>query len=424
MESYNNEFDRRPDETAAPSIRVVKVTRIWPIILAAVLATVATASLCFFVFLAGRINGTAVPEGTPAWESKLTQIHDLVDQYFIGELDEDKLADAAASGMIEGLDDEWSYYITAADYSSYLETVSNSYVGIGVTITVEDIKQGLMITDVTPDSPAYAAGLEIGDLVLAVEGVPIMDGSENALDLAETKNRVRGQEGTDVTLTVSHNGVERDVTITRAKIKTINVSWEMLEGQLALIRIRNFEQDASKDTIAAIKEARAQGAVGLIFDVRYNPGGYKHELVKILDFLLPEGPLFRSVDYNGKESVEYSDASYLDMPMVVLCNYESYSAAEFFPAALQEYHAATIIGEQTYGKGRFQTAMKLDDGSAINISIGQYTTPNGVSLVGKGITPDILVELSDAQKRDLYYNRLDKAEDAQLQKAIEVLKAQ
>ena len=417
MDSFNNNSEFRTQ----PSVQVVTRTRVWPIILAALLATIATFTVCFFIFFANRLKTPKVEEGSSVWEHKLDQIQKLVDQYFIGEVDEEKLADAAASGMIKGLDDEWSYYISADDYESYLEAATNSYVGIGVTITSENVAKGLQIIDVSPDSPAYAAGLENGDLILAVEGVRVLDGSDEALDLSETKNRVRGKEGTSVTLTISHNGVERDVTITRAKIKTINVTWEMLDGNLALIRIRNFEQDAAKDSIAAIEAAKTKGAVGLIFDVRYNPGGYKHELVKLLDYLLPKGPLIRSVDYNGKENVDYSDASFLDMPMVVLCNYESYSAAEFFPAALQEYHAATIIGEQTYGKGRFQTSMKLDDGSAINISVGQYTTPNGVSLVGKGITPDIIVELSDEQKKDLYYNLLDKADDAQLQKAIEVL---
>jgi len=418
MDSFNN----NSEFCTQPSVQVVTRTRVWPIILAALLATIATFTVCFFIFFANRLKTPKVEEGSSVWEHKLDQIQKLVDQYFIGEVDEEKLADAAASGMIKGLDDEWSYYISADDYASYQEAATNSYVGIGVTITSENVAKGLQIIDVSPDSPAYAAGLENGDLILAVEGVRVLDGSDEALDLSETKNRVRGKEGTSVTLTISHNGVERDVTITRAKIKTINVTWEMLDGNLALIRIRNFEQDAAKDSIAAIEAAKTQGAVGLIFDVRYNPGGYKHELVKLLDYLLPEGPLFRSVEYNGEENVDYSNAAFLDMPMVVLCNYESYSAAEFFPAALQEYHAATIIGEQTYGKGRFQTSMKLDDGSAINISIGQYTTPNGVSLVGKGITPDILVELSEEQKKDLYYSRLDKADDAQLQKAIEVLK--
>ena len=157
--------------------------------------------------------------------------------------------------------------------------------------------------------------------------------------------------------------------------------------------------------------------------MRFNPGGYKHELVALLDYLLPEGPLFRSVDYKGRESVDSSDAAYLDMPMAVLVNYESYSAAEFFAAALQEYGAASVVGVQTYGKGRFQTVFELDDGSAINLSIGQYTTPKGVSLVGQGITPDYVVELSEEQRLDLYYSRLDRADDAQLQKAVEVLTA-
>ena len=431
MEPFYNDYERSPE---AP-VRVVTKTRVWPIVVAAVIASLATLAGCFIGiglgFRSNRENITPQPtkpavqtsSDTEAWENKLSQIKDMIDVYFIGDVDEGKLADAAAAGMIDGLGDEWSYYISAEDYAAYEESVTNSYVGIGVTITTENVEKGVEIVDVTPNSPAFAAGLEIGDLILAVEGVPVLDGSEEAIDLSEAKNRVRGEEGTDVTITVSHNGEARDVVITRAKIKTVNVTLEMLDNGLALIRISNFEQDAAKDAIAAIEEARGRGAKALIFDVRFNPGGYKHELVKLLDYLLPEGPLFRSIDYRGKESVDQSDAAFLDMPMAVLVNYESYSAAEFFPAALQEYGAATIIGEQTYGKGRFQTAMKLDDGSAINISIGQYTTPNGVSLVGKGITPDILVELTDEQKRDLYYSRLDKVDDDQLKKAVEVLTA-
>lgn len=438
----NNDYQypQAREPWAPTQVQIVKETRIWPIVLASVLTALVTFAVCISL-LAGRSqnsgNSTAAIPGeiivnpsqdsddphSDAWSKKLSQIKAYLDVYYIGDVDEEKLADAAAAGMIEGIDDEWSYYISADEYASYLESATNSYVGIGVTISAENVDKGIEIVDVTPDSPAYYAGLEIGDLIVAVEGVPVLDGSPEAIDITETKNRVRGAEGTDVTITVSHEGEVRDVTITRARIKTVNVTWEMLDSSLGYIRIRNFEQGAAEDTKAAITAVRKQGATGIIFDVRYNPGGYKHELVDILDYLLPEGPLFRSVDYSGRENVDMSDAEFLDMPMAVLVNYDSYSAAEFFAAALQEYEAAVVVGEQTYGKGRFQTVFDLSDGSAINISIGQYTTPNGVSLVGQGITPDHVVELTDEQKADLYYSRLEQEDDDQLQKAIEVLTA-
>ena len=432
----NNQYEYNREPWEQPT-RVVTRTRIWPIVLTAVGTALITLMLCI-VFLGGRTNGSKRPSPTkPAEESgsssgqeeaqkenyadKLEEIKEYIDAYFIGEVDEGQLADKAAAGMIEGLDDEWSYYIPAEEYASYIESVTNSYVGIGVTITSEGVEKGLLVKDVTPESPAYRAGMEIGDLITAVEGVPVLDGSEEAIDLIETKNRVRGPEGTQVTITVVHEGVARDLTITRETIKMVNVTGQSLDNGLYYIRIGNFEQDAAKDTIAKIEEAKAQGAKGIIFDVRYNPGGYKRELVELLDYLLPAGPLFRSLDYAGRESVDNSDEKYLDLPMAVLVNYNSYSAAEFFGAALQEYEAAAIVGQQTYGKGRFQTAFELSDGSAINISIGQYTTPMGVSLVGKGITPDFVVELSEEEEADLYYGRLSFEEDDQLQKAIEVL---
>lgn len=436
----NNQYEYNQEPWEQP-VRVVTRTRIWPILLAAAGTALITLLLCV-AFLGGRREEPRRPSPTkPAGETgsaspreesreepqeeqyadKLEEIKAYIDAYFIGEIDEGKLADKAAAGMIEGLDDEWSYYIPADEYASYIESVTNSYVGIGVTITSEGVEKGLLVKDVTPESPAYRAGIVIGDLITAVEGVPVLDGSEESIDLAETKNRVRGPEGTQVTITVVHEGEARELTITRETIKMVNVTGQSLDNGLYYIRIGNFEQDAAKDTIAAIEEALDQGAKGIIFDVRYNPGGYKRELVQLLDYLLPAGPLFRSLDYAGRESVDNSDEKYLDLPMAVLVNYNSYSAAEFFGAALQEYDAAVIVGQQTYGKGRFQTAFELSDGSAINISIGQYTTPMGVSLVGKGITPDHVVELEEQEEADLYYGLLAFEDDDQLQKAIEVL---
>ena len=238
----------------------------------------------------------------------------------------------------------------------------------------------------------------------------------------ETKKRVRGEEGTDVTLTILRGDEEFDVVVTRASIKTINVTYELMDD-IGYIRIRNFEEHCAEDSIQAIKDLQRQGAKGIVFDLRFNPGGLKSELVTLLDYLLPEGPLFRSESYDGRESVDKSDARHLDLPMAVLVNVDSYSAAEFFAAAMQEYGAATIVGTQTYGKGYFQTTHLLADGSAIHISTGKYYTPNGVSLVGVGITPDKVLELTEEEYADLYYGRLAHEDDIQLQEALSCVKS-
>ena len=189
-----------------------------------------------------------------------------------------------------------------------------------------------------------------------------------------------------------------------------------------LYTIENFDGRCAQETIAAIEELLTQGAEKLILDVRNNPGGYKSELCKILDYLLPEGPLFRSEYYDGSTQVDSSDADCLEIPMAVLVNSESISAAEFFAAALAEYEAATVVGQQTIGKGYFQNAYELSDGSAVGLSIGKYTTPNGVSLTGVGITPDVVVEVDEALFRQIYYGQIAWNEDPQILAAVEVLK--
>ena len=199
------------------------------------------------------------------------------------------------------------------------------------------------------------------------------------------------------------------------------VSYELLENAIGYIKINNFDSNCARDTLVAIDALREQGAQSLIFDLRFNPGGMKDELLKVLDYLLPEGPLFTSVDYLGNEYTDYSDENSLDMPMAVLVNGDSYSAAEFFAAALQEYNAATVVGTQTCGKGNYQQTFRLSDGSAVAVSTGHYKTPNGVQLTDVGVTPDIVVEVDEETYLNLYYEKVEKAEDAQLQAAISAL---
>ncbi len=350
-------------------------------------------------------------------EQKTAEISAYLEEYFIDEYDEQALADAAAAAMVEATGDEWSYYLTADEYQTYLESFYNAYVGIGVTIIEDAQAGGMRIEAVTPGGPADKAGVQVGDIMLQVEGHSTLE-----LGVSGTRDLVRGEAGTTVDMLFLRGEEKLELTITREHIETEVAGCELLDGEIGYIWINNFDVRCADETIACIEEMREAGAKALLFDVRFNGGGLKDELVKVLDYLLPEGVLFRSVDYDGTEEVDYSDSACVEMPMAVLVNLDSYSAAEFFAAALQEYGWATVVGEKTYGKGNFQTGFELSDGSLLNISIGKYYTPNGVSLTGVGITPDIACDLSEEDYADLYYGLLEREDDVQLQMALDAIK--
>lgn len=348
--------------------------------------------------------------------SKLDQLTNLIDTYFVDEVEMEDLKDAAARSMIAATGDRWSYYISAEDYASYLEQSQNAYVGIGITIRDRQDAAGLDIVSVAAGGPAEAAGILPGDILTAVEGQALAD-----IGLKEGKKLVRGKEGTSVSLTVLRENAAMDFTVTRRRFETPVATYEMLDSGYGLIRIQNFESRCADETIAAIEALESQGAKGLIFDVRCNPGGYKTELVKVLDHLLPEGPLFRSVDYRGREELDESDDRCVELPMAVLVNGDTYSAAEFFAAALQEYDWAVIVGQPTCGKGHFQSTFRMSDGSAVALSIGNYFTPQGKSLTDVGVQPDVEIEVDPEINSAIMSGTLEKNEDLQLQAAISAL---
>lgn len=376
-------------------------------------------SLILVLAFAVAILGSAIVtmqltrrEQTPA-EAKTAEIGAYLDRFFIDDYDEEKLADAAASAMVEATGDRWSYYLTAEEKSSYDEQMQNAYVGIGVTITAQEELGGMRIEAVTAGGPAEEAGLLTGDIITEVEGEKTLD-----LGMTGTRTKVRGEEGSFVTLTILRGEESFPVSVERRSIQTPVATYEMLDGQIGYIKIANFDTRCAEETNAAMDELIAQDAKALIFDVRNNGGGYKNELVKVLDKILPEGILFQSEDYQGSKQIDRSDADCIDLPMAVLVNQDSYSAAEFFAAAIQEYDWGTVVGTKTVGKGNFQTAFTLSDGSMLNLSIGKYYTPQGRSLTDTGITPDVEIALSDEDGAKLYYGQLEKADDAQLQAAI------
>ena len=349
---------------------------------------------------------------------KLEQVRAVLDYYFIGDVDQKKLEDAASAAMVYALGDRWSYYMTAEEYQVYLQTMSNTHVGIGITVQRRSDGQGFDVSDMVAGGPAEEAGIAVGDVIIAV------DGAETAgLTISELSVLIKGEANTQLRLTVLRGQERKELTVTRKTFQTPVATARMLEGNSGLITIENFDERCAQESIAAIEELTAQGAQALIFDVRNNPGGYKTEMLEVLDYLLPEGPLFRSENYQGIESVEYSDEKHLDIPMAVLVNLSSYSAAEFFAAALEEYDAAITVGEKTFGKGYFQNTIPLPDGSAINISVGKYTTPNGVSLDGVGLTPRISVPVDEQTAAKIKAGILAPEEDPQVIAAINALKS-
>lgn len=386
------------------------------------LAAMLLLSGCTFRFDAFDRSETEQVEADTAaqedYHEKLDEIVALLNEVYVDGYDTDKLGDYLAQAAVAATGDRWSYYVSAEDYDAFVESNENAYVGIGVTVeSSDDLTDGVQITKVTPNSPAEEAGIEADDRIYAVEGE-----TAESLGLDETKNRIRGEEGTEVTLTILRGEKKFDVTVKRASVEVEVVKYSMLDGSIGYIKINNFEANSADRTIEAIDTLRGQGAKALVFDLRFNPGGRKDELVRVLDELLPEGPLFRSVDYKGNESVDYSDADCVELPMAVLVNGDSYSAAEFFAAALQEYDWATVVGTKTCGKANYQQTFRLSDGSAVAVSTGHYQTPHGVTLANVGVTPDKIVEVDNKTYLELYKEAVAVKDDAQLQAAIKAAK--
>ena len=379
-----------------------KVQKILSYVLVAILSSVVTLTL---------FGGTATQTN-----SKLDDITQIIETYFIGDVDRAAMEDAAATAMIGSLGDKWSYYMSAPQYALYLEQMHNAYVGIGITITPAEDGSGLLVTQVNQGGSAEEVGMKPGDVIVEIEGH-----SAAGMTTTQARDLVRGEEGTQVKLAVRRDGERIDLTITRKTVETPVAEAQLLNSGVGLITIYNFDDRCADETIAAIENLVEQGAHAFVFDVRGNPGGYKHELVKLLDYLLPEGVLFRSEDYTGKVTVDESDANFLDMPMAVLVDANSFSAAEFFAAAMAEYDAAVVVGQPTTGKGYFQTTFVLSDGSAIGLSVGKYTTPNGVSLANVGIKPEIPVEVDEETEFAIYAGIMDPEEDPQIQAAVKAL---
>ena len=330
----------------------------------------------------------------------------LLAKFSFVETDADlsKAVDSALDGMVEGLGDRWSYYLDPESYQDTLESRANNYVGIGITVSY-DREDGLLVQEVTEEGPAQQAGVKAGDIITHVDGASVAgDARYEATDM------IAGEEGTQVELTLlGEDGATRTVTCTRQTLKSDSVSSKLLDDGVGYVRLDNFYSGAASSLSREVQSLMDQGATSLVLDVRSNPGGYVAELIVALDYLLPEGPVFTDRPRWGEETVYDSDAECVDLPMAVLVDAYSYSAAELFAAQLRESVQAPIVGEVTSGKGYAQLTFPLVNGGGLGLSVSAYCTGGGHSLIGEGIQPDVELSLDDS------------GTDNQLQAAIDLL---
>ncbi|MCL2126586.1 MAG: S41 family peptidase [Oscillospiraceae bacterium] len=340
-----------------------------------------------------------------------------IDETYIGEYDPSEVAASALRAAVDALDDRWSYYMTPDEFAQYLNETNNQFAGIGVGVAANSEKGGMEIMSVYAGSPAEKAGISVGDIITEVDGKSV-----EGLDVDDLRLMLARKIGDTASLTLLRtDGSVEAVAVAYELVFTDPVSFRMLENNIGYVRIVNFERGASEGFIAAVEDLIGQGAKSFIYDVRCNRGGRVIEMTDILDFLLPEGEIFISVDKSGKEEITTSDASMVDMPAIVLVDRHSYSAAEYFAATLSEYNYAITVGEQTTGKSRSQRTEILPGGGALHISTSQYLTKNRVALFDAGgFTPDYQLSLSDEELSMLLSGNLDMADDAQLQLAIEL----
>ncbi len=344
---------------------------------------------------------------------KLQFLDKLIDNYYLEDTKDVKFTDGVYKGFIASLGDPYSTYYTAEEYKALTEGSSGVYCGIGASVS-QDAKTGI-ITIIKPfkDGPAYKAGMLPGDILYKVNGEEV-----TGEDLTQVVTKLKGEPGTTVKVTIRREDKSDPInyTITRKKIEVPTIEYKMLDNKIGYITISEFDAVTVNQFDSAVDALEKKGMKGLVVDVRNNPGGLLDSVVKILDRLLPKELLVYTEDKNNVKEEEFAkDNTKVTVPMAVLINGNSASASEIFAGALQDYKAASIIGTTSFGKGIVQKVIPISDGTAVKLTISKYYTPKGRNIHGKGITPDISVDLSEAMKKEVVVP-VDK--DSQLQRAI------
>lgn len=361
------------------------------------------------VSCAGRFpfgGGDTVSDVT---EEKLSQIQALIQEEYLGEVDEEALQTGLCQGYVNALEDPYSVYYDEEQTTALMESTQGEYGGIGVVLT-QNLETGITeASSVYEDSPAMEAGMQDGDVIYKVDGEDM-----SGKDLEEISGSIKGEKGTAVEITVlrgeDEDQEEITLTVTRDTIQAETVESRMLGDGVGYLAVSEFDDVTFDQYQGAMTELEAEGMEGLIVDLRGNPGGNLDTVCQILDLMLPEGLIVYTEDKDGNRQESTSDGAHkIDMPLVVLVDGNSASAAEIYAGAIQDHGIGKIVGTQTYGKGVVQSIYDLGDGTSLKLTVAEYFTPNGRSIDGEGITPDVEVEYQPDEKNPEADNQLDRA---------------
>ena len=379
---------------------------------------VISGGLVFMVTGRGAVTIEESITGTSDCEdyAVLEEIYNYYQKYYIGDIDKETLIENAAKGMVYGTGDTYGAYFNAEEFQQFRADDNGEYVGIGILINIGENDE-ISVAQVYEGTPAEAAGILPGDILVGVDGIDTV-----GMDYLKVVEMVKGEEGTEVTVSFLRDGKKHDFTLIRAEVTAEQVEWFMQDDEIGYIKIIQFTGNASELFHRAIDELEEAGAKGYILDLRYNPGGDKDIAVDIGDTLFPKGDIITLIDNEGNETVDRSDAYYLNKPLVVLINGSSASASELISGCVQDYGVGVLVGETTFGKGVAQRFYNLDDGGVLRITSSYYETASGRCPQDVGITPDYEVILDEAVQYDP--SLLASEADNQMQKAIEILREQ
>lgn len=386
------------------------------IVLVSVITFIAT-TLFIYKYIGENVKYVQVSSNDNGISSVLASFRKIIDQKFLGEIDEKNMLNETIKGYIKGLGDPYTEYMTKEEMEEFSTDVMGNFTGIGIYLTKDVERNVILIISPIKDTPAYKAGILPGDIITKVDGVSYM-----GEQLTEASNKIKGEAGTTVKLEIIREGKTLEFEITRENIKINHVESKVINNNIGYIEFNSFDEGCSDEFKEKLEELKSKNVTSLIIDIRNNGGGLVDEALQIADFIIEkDATLLITTDKNGKEEISKSKENSIinNIPIVVLTNGSSASASEILAGALKDNKKATVVGEKTYGKGVIQELLTLTDGSGLKITTNEYYTPNRNKINKVGITPDIEVKLDESVKDNLV---IEEEKDNQLQKAIEILK--